>query len=95
MLETGEITVEHTTINLSDYLKECFGRWNLISTQISAVVTDNVSNITAAINILEWQHFSCFSHTLQFGVQKVILIYQIYLEHWVMQEDLSAIFIHQ
>jgi len=72
MLEAGEITVEHTAINLSDYSKESLGCWNLLSTQISAVVTDNASNITAAINILEWQHFGCFSQTLQLGVQKAI-----------------------
>ena len=50
MLETGEITVEHTAINLSKYLKEILDRWKLPFTQISAVVTDNASNITAAIN---------------------------------------------
>lgn len=72
MLETGEITVEHTAINLSDYLKESLDRWKLPSTEISAVVTDNASNITAAINKLELQHFGCFSHTLQLGVQKAI-----------------------
>ena len=52
MLETGEITVDHTAVNLSNYLKEGLGRWNLASTQISAAVTDNASNITAAINAL-------------------------------------------
>jgi len=72
LLETGEITVEHTAINLSSYLEECLERWNLQSAQVSAVVTDNASNITAAINRLEWLHFGCFSHTLQLGVQKAI-----------------------
>ena len=36
MLETGEITVEYTAINLSNYLKESLDRWKLPSTQISA-----------------------------------------------------------
>ena len=72
MLETGEITAEHTAVNLSNYLEECLDRWKLQSRQVSAAVTDNASNITAAINRLEWQHFGCFSHTLQLGVQKAI-----------------------
>ena len=72
MLETGEITTEHTAVNLSSYLEECLDQWNLQSTQVSAVVTDNASNISAAISRLEWQHFGCFSRTLQLGVQKAI-----------------------
>ena len=72
MLETGEITTGHTVVNLSSYLEECLDRWNLQSTQVSAVVTDNALNITAAISRLEWQHFGCFSHTLQLDVQKAI-----------------------
>ena len=72
MLETGEITTEHTVVNLSSYLEECLDRWNLQSTQVSAVVTDNASNITATISRLEWKHFGCFSLTLQLGVQKAM-----------------------
>ena len=49
MLETGEITAEHTAVNLSIYLQECLDRWSLQSTQIS----DNASNITAAIGKME------------------------------------------
>ena len=47
MLETEEITVDHMAVNLSNYLKKAL---NLASTQIGAAVTDNASNITAAIN---------------------------------------------
>ena len=54
MLEMGKITVEHTAINLSNDLKESLDRWMLPSTEISVVVTDNASSITAAINKLEW-----------------------------------------
>ena len=77
MLETGEITAEHTAVNLSIYLQECLDRWNLQSTQVSAAVTDNASNITAAIGKMEWVHFGCFSHTLQLGVQKAIYLTEV------------------
>ena len=48
LLETGEIVEQHTVINLANYIKEALIHWNLPATQISAVATDNASNITAA-----------------------------------------------
>ena len=77
MLKTGEITAEHTAVNLSSYLQGCLGHWNLQSTQVSAAVTDNVSNITAAISRMEWLHFGCFSHALQLGVQKAVSLTEV------------------
>ena len=70
LLETREMVEQHTEINLANYLKEVLVHWNLPATQISAAVTDNASNITAAIARLEWQHLGCFSHTLQLSVLK-------------------------
>ena len=72
LLEIGEMVEQHTAINLANYLEEVLDRWNLPVTQISAVVTDNASNITAAIARLERQHLGCFSHTLQLSVQKAL-----------------------
>ena len=63
---------QHTAINLANYLEEVLARWNLPITQISAVVTDNASNITAAIARLEIQRIGCFGHTLQLSVQKAL-----------------------
>ena len=39
LLKTGEITVEHTAINLASYLEEALEKWSLQSTQVSAIVT--------------------------------------------------------
>lgn len=64
LLETGETVEEHTVEGLA-----C---WNLSVTQISAMVTDNASNITAAINKLGCLRLGCFSHTLQLSVQKAL-----------------------
>ena len=72
LLETGEIVEQDTAINLASYLEEVLARWNLPITQISAVVTDNASNITAAIAIFKRQRVGCFSHTLQLSVQKAL-----------------------
>ena len=62
---------QHTAINLANYLEVLYC-WNLPVTQNSAVVTDNASNITAAIAMLERQRLGCFSHTLQLSVQKAL-----------------------
>ena len=63
---------QNTAINLANYLEEVLDGWNPPVTQISAVVTDNASNITAAIARLDRQHLGCFSHTLQLSMQKVL-----------------------
>ena len=72
LLEAGEMVEQHTAINLANYLEEVLARWNLPVAHISAVVTDNASNITAAIARLEWQRLGCFSHTLQLSVHKAL-----------------------
>ena len=67
-MRIGEIIERHTAVNLANYLDEYIACWNLSATYISAVVTDNASNITDAIARLEWQRLSCFSHTLQLSI---------------------------
>ena len=42
--------------------------WNLPITKLSACTTDNAANIKLAMEILEWDDFNCFSHTLQFAI---------------------------
>ena len=74
LLETGEMVEQHTAVNLANYLDEVLDRWNLPITQVSAVVTDNATNITAAIARLERQRIGCFSHTLQLSVQKALTL---------------------
>ena len=70
LLETAELQEEHSAINLADELMENLSRWNLQDSQIVASTTDNARNIVNALEILSWQHFGCFSHTLQLGVKK-------------------------
>ena len=72
LLEAGEIIEQHTAVNLAHYSVEVIARWNLPATHISAVVTDNASNITDAIARLEWKRLGCFSHTLQVSLHKAL-----------------------
>ena len=41
---------------------------------MAAIVTDNASNMVAAIRITGWTHIHCFAHTLNLVVQEVIKI---------------------
>ena len=77
LLDTTEITTEHTAINLVDELQESLTRWNLHEDKIVAFTTDNARNIVNAIEILSWQHFGCFAHTLQLGVKKTMQVPQV------------------
>ena len=60
----------HTGINIATRIKEATEIWNIDGEHVSAVVTDNASNMLATVNILEWNHLPCFAHSLQFAVNK-------------------------
>ena len=72
LLETSEITTDHTAENLGIFLEELMKRWKINVSMLSAATTDNARNIVLAVTALDWPHFGCFAHTLQLGVQKAM-----------------------
>ena len=60
VLETFHFELSHTA-----------EKWN-ISEKIIAIVTDNASNIVAAVKIVGWNHVPCFAHTLNLVVSEAI-----------------------
>ena len=64
LLNTAELPSEHTGVNLTAEFKKSLSQWNLPPSNVVAIITDNGRNIVLAIQILEWQCFGCFSHTL-------------------------------
>lgn len=60
----------HSGINIATRIKEVAEMWNIDNEHVSAVVTDNASNMLAAMDILEWNHMPCFACTLQLAVNK-------------------------
>ena len=77
LLDTAEIPLEHTGINLADELKDTLKRWDLKDSDLVSVTTDNARNIVCAIEILSWPRFGCLAHTLQLGVKKSMEIPQV------------------
>jgi len=63
---------KHTATELSVFLKNVVREWKL-ENKVSAVVTDNASNIKAAIRQTNWRHVSCFAHVLNIGIQNGLL----------------------
>ena len=58
----------HTGTNITSRIQEVLEVWNIQASRVSAVVTVNTYNMTAALNSLECGHLPCFTHTLQLAV---------------------------
>ena len=71
VLETFNLTCEHTAENIASILKRIVREWR-IEDKVVAIVTDNASNITAAVKLTGWRHIPCFAHTLNLVVQEAI-----------------------
>ena len=70
VLCTSEMAERYTGTNVASRIQEVLEVWNIQASHVSAVVTDNASNMTAALNSLECDHLPCFTHTLQLAVNK-------------------------
>ena len=60
----------HTGTNIASRIQEVLEVWNIQASHVSAVVTDNTSNMSAVLNSLECGHLPCFAHSLQLAVNK-------------------------
>ena len=77
LLDTAEMPLEHTGVNLADELKDSLARWDLKDDDLVSITTDNARNIVCATEILSWPRFGCLALTLQIGVKKAMEIPQI------------------
>ena len=44
----------HTDENIAEELRKCVTEWSITEDKISAVMHDNASNVTLAVNMLQW-----------------------------------------
>ena len=70
VLCTSEMAERQIGTNIASRIQEVSEVWNIQASHVSAVVTNNASNMTAALNSLECGHLPCFAHTLQLAVNK-------------------------
>lgn len=67
VLSTSHLTNDHTAENIADVLQSIAEEWG-IDNKVVAIVTDNASNIVAAVRLSGWKHIPCFAHTLNLVV---------------------------
>ncbi len=77
LLGTREFPESHNAENINDELQEIVRNWGLTESGVAGITTDNGSNILAAVDLLQWPRVSCFSHTLQLGVEKAMKLPQV------------------
>jgi len=71
ILATVKFSMEHTAEHIAGELQRVTDEWG-ITKRVAAIVTDNASNMVAAIRITGWTHIHCFSHTLNRKQLKLI-----------------------
>ena len=67
-----EFPESHTGANIADELESIMDEWKLHKQGLSAVTTDNGSNVVSAIDVLGCIRMPCFSHTSQLAVEQVL-----------------------
>ncbi|XP_068120743.1 zinc finger BED domain-containing protein 4-like [Hyperolius riggenbachi] len=69
LLDCFPFTERHTADNLAAELQNICEEWG-ITNKVSACVSDNASNIKAAIQKVGWKNVACFAHTLNLIVRE-------------------------
>lgn len=77
LLETVEFPESHTGSNIAEELEAILEEWKLPQDNLSAVTTDNGTNIVSALEIVQWKRMPCFSHTLQLAVDIVLKLPEV------------------
>ena len=70
LLQANNMPEDHTGEELQDALSTSFNEWNLDSSKLVAITTDNGSNFILACQLLKYRHLSCFGHNLDFAINK-------------------------
>ncbi|XP_055522567.1 E3 SUMO-protein ligase ZBED1-like [Wyeomyia smithii] len=71
LLECSEFTFKHTAENIAEWISNVLRKFE-IEYKITAIVTDNATNMRATANILKIRHVRCFAHSLNLVVQNAI-----------------------
>lgn len=71
VLETSCMSKSHTKENIAEELTRICNEWKILH-KVVTVVTDNASNMVAAVDLMRLRHYPCFAHTLNLVVQDSI-----------------------
>ncbi|XP_065895773.1 zinc finger BED domain-containing protein 4-like [Dysidea avara] len=73
-LAVEPFTGRHTGVNIASCLKQILRDFTIDQAAVSAVITDNASNMDLASRLGEWNSRHCFGHTLQLAIDDGIKI---------------------
>jgi len=71
-LAVEPFTGRHTGVNITSCLKQILRDFSIDLAAVSAVITDNASNMDLASCLGEWNSRHCFGHTLQLAIDDSI-----------------------
>jgi hypothetical protein len=71
VLETRVLQGSHTADALAGRLHLALQNWGLMEPKLTAIVSDNANNITAAIRQCRWVQVPCAAHTLQLSLRPI------------------------
>ena len=70
LLSMEELPYPHSAFEIQDHLFDLFYKWE-IDSKITAIVTDNISNVKKACNNMSiGERIPCAAHTLQLSIEK-------------------------
>ena len=74
-LAVEPFTGRHTGVNIASCLKQVLRDFSIDLAAVSAIITDNASNMDLASHLGEWNSRHCFGHTLQLAIDDGIKMF--------------------
>jgi len=59
---------QHTGVNIASGISNILSEYAIDQSTVSAVITDNASNMDLAVHLGEWRSRHCFGHTFQLAI---------------------------
>jgi len=87
VLQNRQVTVSHTTENLSEELKLAIDERNLKRFGDIAITTDNAANIVNAVKLTGMKHSRCLAHVLNLCVKRCAELCGIFTKAVRLQQD--------
>ncbi|CAG9814146.1 unnamed protein product [Phaedon cochleariae] len=72
VLNCREMSEDHTAENVCDALKDLLQEWDIPEQKVVGFTTDSGANIVKAINLMKINRVSCFGHTINTPVTKIM-----------------------
>uniref|UniRef100_A0A182PX25 BED-type domain-containing protein n=1 Tax=Anopheles epiroticus TaxID=199890 RepID=A0A182PX25_9DIPT len=71
LLDCSEFEKIHSGLNIANWIADTINQFG-ITNKVVAMITDNASNMKAAVKELKLDHIPCFAHTLNLIVQHAV-----------------------